>query len=55
MMLRYSLDQGAAANAIEQAVSAVLDRGYRTEDILSADTHKVTTAQMGDAVVAALA
>jgi 3-isopropylmalate dehydrogenase len=53
--LRYSLDQGAAADAIEEAVVTVLDRGYRTEDILTADMHKVTTAQMGDAVVAALA
>ena len=54
MMLRYSLDQGAAADAIEAAVATVLDRGHRTEDIFTADMHKVTTAQMGDAVVAAL-
>lgn len=55
MMLRYSLDQAAAADAVEQAVSTVLDQGYRTEDIYTVGTRKVTTAEMGDAVVAALA
>ena len=54
MMLRYSLDQGAAADAIEQAVSRVLDQGLRTPDILSAGMRQVSTAEMGDAVVAAL-
>ena len=33
MMLRYSLNAPEAANAIEQAVSAVLDNGLRTADI----------------------
>ena len=33
MMLRYSLDMAAEADCIEQAVSAVLDAGYRTADI----------------------
>jgi 3-isopropylmalate dehydrogenase len=55
MMLRYSLEQPAAADAIEQAVSKVLDQGLRTEDIFTAGMQKVSTAQMGDAVVAALA
>lgn len=35
MMLRYSFDMAAEADAIESAVSAVLDAGYRTADILS--------------------
>lgn len=55
MMLRYSLNQAAAGDAIEAAVSRVLDLGLRTEDIYTEGTHKVGTAQMGDAVVAALA
>jgi 3-isopropylmalate dehydrogenase len=55
MMLRYSLEQPAAADAIEQAVSKVLDQGLRTEDIFTVGMQKVSTAQMGDAVVAALA
>ena len=54
MMLRYSLDMNAAAEAIESAVSKVLDQGLRTVDIYTAGTEKVSTAQMGDAVVKAL-
>ncbi|MGM9549743.1 MAG: 3-isopropylmalate dehydrogenase [Faecousia sp.] len=37
MMLRYSFDMAQEADAIENAVSAVLDGGYRTGDILPAD------------------
>ena len=36
MMLRWSLGQHEAAAAIEQAVSSVLDGGYRTRDLLPA-------------------
>ena len=54
MMLRYSFAQVAAADAIEQAVSQVLDQGLRTGDILSEGCRKVGTVEMGDAVVAAL-
>ena len=55
MMLRYTFNQIVAADAIEQAVSDVLDQGLRTGDIFSAGMRKVGTAEMGDAVVAALA
>ncbi|OYT94164.1 MAG: 3-isopropylmalate dehydrogenase, partial [Pseudomonas sp. PGPPP3] len=54
MLLRYSFNQVVAANAIEQAVSLVLDQGLRTGDIYSPGMTKVGTAGMGDAVVAAL-
>ncbi|MEK9713281.1 MAG: isocitrate/isopropylmalate family dehydrogenase, partial [Thalassolituus sp.] len=54
MMLRYSLGEGAAADAIEKAVSDVLDKGLRTGDIFSEGMQKVSTAEMGEAVVAAL-
>lgn len=54
MMLRYSLGEVAAADAIEQAVSNVLDQGLRTADIFSDSMQKVSTEQMGQAVVAAL-
>lgn len=37
MMLRYSFDMEKEADAIESAVSQVLDAGYRTRDILPAD------------------
>ncbi|MBD7960666.1 3-isopropylmalate dehydrogenase [Comamonas avium] len=55
MMLRFSLNQEAAAQKIEAAVQKVLADGLRTADIYSAGTTKVTTREMGDAVVAALA
>jgi 3-isopropylmalate dehydrogenase len=54
MMLRYSLDRPDLAGHIEQAVGRVLDQGLRTPDIASAGTRAVGTAEMGDAVVAAL-
>jgi 3-isopropylmalate dehydrogenase len=54
MMLRYTLANPAAAAAIEQAVSAVLDQGLRTPDIYSDGQRMVTTVEMGEAVVAAL-
>jgi 3-isopropylmalate dehydrogenase len=54
MMLRYTLDEAALADKIEQAVSKVLDQGYRTGDIWTEGTKKVGTKEMGDAVVAAL-
>jgi 3-isopropylmalate dehydrogenase len=54
MMLRYSLDQASLADRVEQAVSKVLDDGLRTPDIMSEGNRQVGTAEMGDAVVAAL-
>jgi 3-isopropylmalate dehydrogenase len=54
MMLRYSLNAEAAALAIEAAVGQVLDQGLRTADIYSVGTERVSTSQMGDAVLAAL-
>ncbi len=54
MMLRFSLNQPAAADRIESAVRAVLSAGLRTGDIWSEGTKKVGTREMGDAVVAAL-
>jgi len=55
MMLRYSLNEGATADRIEAAVSKVLDQGLRTADIFSDGMNKVSTKEMGDAVMAALA
>ena len=54
MMLRYSLDEAALADRIEQAVNKVLDQGLRTQDIFSEGMKQVGTAEMGDAVVAAM-
>jgi 3-isopropylmalate dehydrogenase len=55
MMLRYSLGMTAEADRIEQAVQTVLQQGMRTADIYTEGTQKVSTVQMGNAVVAALA
>ena len=54
MMLRYSLSMPHVADAIEVAVGQVLDKGLRTADIYTEGKTRVSTAQMGDAVVAAL-
>jgi 3-isopropylmalate dehydrogenase len=54
MMLRYTFDRADAAERIERAVRTVLQQGYRTSDIHEAEMRQVGTAEMGDAVVAAL-
>ncbi len=54
MMLRFSLNQAQAADRIESAVKDVLASGLRTADIWSEGTAKVSTREMGDAVVAAI-
>ncbi len=54
MLFRYSLDIPQAADAIEQAVSRVLDQGYRTQDIAGVGTQLVGTTQMGELVMAQL-
>jgi len=54
MMLRYSLNESAMANRIEQAVEKVLDQDLRTADIFSEGMQKVSTGEMGDAVVSVL-
>ncbi len=54
MMLRYSLGLPAEADRIEAAVQKVLSQGLRTVDIFTEGTTKVSTIEMGDAVVAAL-
>jgi 3-isopropylmalate dehydrogenase len=55
MMLRYSLGQSEAADAIERAIGVVLDQGLRTPDIHTPGTQLVNTSQMGDAVTKAVA
>ena len=51
MLLRYSLDLDAEAKAIEDAVAKAIADGYRTGDIYTEGTKKVTTDQMGDVVI----
>ncbi len=54
MMLRFSLSQESAAQRIEAAVQSVLRQGLRTADIYSEGTTRVSTLDMGNAVVKAL-
>lgn len=53
MMLRYSFDKPESAARIEKAVGDVLDQGLRTVDIMSPGMTRVSTSEMGDAVVEA--
>ncbi len=53
MMLRYSLDQYKAADAIEAAVAKVLET-HRTPDIYEEGFTKVSCEEMGDLVCEAL-
>jgi 3-isopropylmalate dehydrogenase len=48
MMLRYGLDEPEAASQIEAAVNQVLDRGYRTGDIMSPGMTAVGCQEMGE-------
>jgi 3-isopropylmalate dehydrogenase len=61
MLLRYSLNLGAEADAVEKAVEAALDAGYRTVDIAGAEEGALRAAgklagskRMGGEVLAAL-
>jgi 3-isopropylmalate dehydrogenase len=55
MMLRYSFDQPAEADALEAAIQRVLAQGLRTADIMQPGMKRVSTSEMGDAIVQALA
>jgi len=54
MMLRYTFHQTVAADRIEQAVNDALNSNARTADIYSAGMSKVSTSEMGAAIVNAL-
>ena len=57
MMLRFSFGEHDAAAAIDVAVKAVIDEGYRTGDIFTGieGQTKVGTSEMGDAIAARIA
>jgi 3-isopropylmalate dehydrogenase len=54
MMFRYTLNNQATADRIDNAVKKVIAQGYRTGDIWTQDTNRVSCSEMGDAVVKAL-
>ncbi|WHH57316.1 3-isopropylmalate dehydrogenase [Petroclostridium sp. X23] len=51
MMLRYSFNLTQEADVIEKAVSSVLDKGYRTGDIMSEGMQLAGTAAMGQLII----
>ena len=55
MALRYSFDLGAEADMLEGAVNDVLDAGVRTADLAPKGKEPVSTPEMGDAIVRAMA
>jgi 3-isopropylmalate dehydrogenase len=54
MMLRYSCSLHQEADAVEAAVTQVIEAGYRTEDIREAGKEVVGTKKMGSLIVEAL-
>ena len=54
MMLRYGLNQPVAADSMEKAVLQVLEQGYRTGDIMSADMSLLGCKAMGELLIQTL-
>ncbi len=54
MMLRYSFDLADEADSVDAAVEAVLAKGLRTGDIMEDGKTRVSTEEMGAAVLAEL-
>jgi len=54
MMLRYSFDLKEEADLVEKAVNNALAAGVRTGDIMQPGMKRVSTTEMGNAVLAEL-
>jgi len=54
MALRYSFEMIELADKVEGAIASVLDEGLRTGDIMQDGCKKVSTSEMGDAIIAKL-
>ena len=54
MILKYSFDMDEEAEAVEAAVSRVLDQGLRTGDMMAEGCTLVSCSEMGDAILKAL-
>ncbi len=50
MMLRYSLNRPAEADAVDKAITRALESGYRTTDVATSGTTIVSTQEMGDRI-----
>jgi 3-isopropylmalate dehydrogenase len=51
MMLFYSFNNKKLSQIIDNSVKTVLDKGFRTEDIMDEKSQKVGTKQMGDLII----
>ncbi len=51
MMLKYSFGLEKEADAIEKAVERVLEKGYRTADIMEKGMKQVGTMEMGELII----
>lgn len=54
MMFRYTFSDPGTADRIEHAVKQVISQGYRTADIWTAGTRRVSCSEMGAAVLKSL-
>jgi 3-isopropylmalate dehydrogenase len=54
MALRYSFDMGAEADMVEKAIAKVLEKGFRTGDIMQEGMRRVSTGEMGQAIIGEL-
>ncbi|MEP3665662.1 MAG: isocitrate/isopropylmalate family dehydrogenase, partial [Roseibium sp.] len=54
MALRYSFELVEAADMLDKAIANTLEKGLRTKDIAAAGEATISTAEMGDAIVAEL-
>jgi len=54
MMLEYSFKLPGLAARVQRAIAAVIDKGYRTADIVSPGKSLLTTTQMGETVCKAI-
>ena len=55
MMMRYSFNLDAEAQAIEDAIDAVLEAGLRTGDIAKQNEQSISCTEMGNAIANAIA
>jgi 3-isopropylmalate dehydrogenase len=51
MALRYSFGMAREADLVEKAIAQVLEKGYRTADIMQDGMRKVSTIEMGAAII----
>ena len=51
MMFKYSFENELLSNKIIKAVKSVLEKGFRTRDILTIGNKEVSTSEMGDKIL----